>query len=53
MMRKVANMRKEQGPQSRMKNKTHFSLQVFDSDVQDAILYLLSVISTKCDLPSF
>ena len=36
-----------------MENKTHFSLWVFDCDVQDALLFLVSLISMKHDLPSF
>jgi len=36
-----------------MKNKTHFSFQVFDSDVQDTLLILMPLTSTKHDLRSF
>jgi len=30
-----------------MKNNTHFSLWVFDSDVKDALLFSIPLISTK------
>ena len=30
-----------------MKNNTHFSLGVFDSDAQDALLFSMPLISTK------
>jgi len=34
-------------------NKTHFSWCVFDCDLQNALLILISLISTKHDLLSF
>jgi len=36
-----------------MKNKTYFSLRVFDSDVQSALLFIISLTSTNHDLLSF
>jgi len=41
-MRKVANKQKKQDLQSRMKNKTYFSLWMLDLDVQDDKHDLLS-----------
>jgi len=36
-----------------MKNKTHFSLWVFDSDVEDVSIFLISMLNTKQNLLSF
>jgi len=38
MMRKVATSRKKQESLSTIKNKTHFSLWVFDCDLHDALV---------------
>jgi len=37
MTRRVANKQRKQDPQSRFKNKTPFSLRVFDCDVEGAL----------------
>ena len=44
MTRRVANKQKKQDPQSIIKNKTPFSLWVFDCDVQGALLFLIVII---------
>ena len=49
-MRKMASKQKNQGPQSRMKNKTHFTLWVIDADVQNCLIVLMSLLITKHDL---
>jgi len=38
---KVSDKQKKQDLKERMKNKTYFSVWVFDSDVQNALLFLI------------
>jgi len=52
MMRNVAISRKR-NTLSVNNNKINFSLWVFHFDVQDALLFLISLRTTKRDLPSF
>ena len=49
----MANKHRKQDTQSRIKNKTTFSLWVFDCDVQDALLFLTVIISMIHDFLSF
>jgi len=50
---KVVNKQKKQDPKLTMKDKIHFSFGVFDSHVQDVLIFLTSLFSTKHDLLSF
>jgi len=53
MTRRVANKWRKQDPSSRIKNKTRFNLWwVFDCDVQDALLFLIVIISMMHDFLS-
>jgi len=54
MTRRVANKQRNQDPRSIIdKNKTCFSLWVFDCDVQDALLFLIVIIVMIHDFLSF
>jgi len=53
MTRRVANKQSKQDPQSKTKNKTPFSLRVFDSDVEVALLFLIVIISMIRDFLLF
>jgi len=52
MMRNVAISRKR-NTLSAINNNINFSLWVFHFDVQDALLFLIFLITTKNGLPSF
>jgi len=53
MMRRAANKHSKQDPSSRIKNKTLFSLWVFDCNVEDSLLFLIVIISIIHDFLSF
>jgi len=53
MTKRVANKQRKQDPYSRIKNKTSFSFWVFDCDVQDALLFLIVIISMIHEFLSF